>query len=482
MALTRSITALQETIDSRIAQESLDAALRLIHQTVDLVLCEPINTANIYGSRLLDEYCQKVGAINLQRLRDSMQPVPVDDEPISTVVYVASCIFASGGHSAVLADMIRLAPPARNIILITNTTEVTRLAAIQHHFAGLAQVTCMCAPRGTHLEKLDWLQRKLLELNPDTVWLFNHPQDSVAVAAVQPDTGYQLRYYHHGDHHLSLGVFLDYADHIDPHPMGFHHCRSELGIQRNRYLPLTVRDQGDRPIGEDRLPGCGLVSCTAASSGKIEADYFIRYADVIPQMLHASGGRHIHIGPLRQLTLLRIRRKLRKLGLPEDCFMHIPYVRSVWQALHEHQVDLYVSSFPYGGGRTLIEAMGAGVAVAIHQHCHSRILSPADMAFGSAMLWRNPQELYSYVNRADPETLRRQGQTARKKYLECYREEVLSSALSNWRQPLPPPPPLGKFTPDELQLALDITNQVSCIGTLKRLLCRLKRRWRALNT
>ena len=479
MALIRSVAALQNTLDARIAQGDLDSALRLIQRTVDQVFCEPINTAQIFGSKLLDDYCQKIGAINLPRIQNCAQPTHRSNKHENTVIYIASRLYDFGGHTPILADIIRLGPTAKSIILLTGTTGATDLAAIRHRFEGLTQLSFECAPRATFLEKLDWLQRKILEFSPNTVWLFNHVQDSVAVAAVQPDAGYRLRYYHHGDHQLCLGVYLDYADHIDPHPMGFHNCRDNLGIRCNRYLPLTVKDQGERPIEIERASGKGLVTCTAASRSKIESPYFINYADVAPEMLHASGGKHIHIGPLSPLTLRRIRRAMRKLQVPESRFIYIPYVRSVWQALHEHRVDLYVTSFPYGGGRTLIEAMGAGVAVAIHLHCRSRLLSSFDMAFEGAMLWRNPQELYNYVQQTDAKTLKQQGHAARRKYQGCYREEVLANALADWEQPLPPPSLLAGYAPDKLQQALDITDQLSCIGVLRRIFCRAVRRWKS---
>lgn len=480
MALIRSVAALQTTLDTQISQGDLDSALRLIHRTVNQICCEPINTAQIFGSGLLDGYCQRIGEVNWQHIQDSVQFTHRDDTSGNTVVYVASRLYDFGGHTPILADIIRLGPPAKSIILLTGTAGATNLAAIQHRFEGLAQLSFECAPRGTFFKKLDWVQRKLLEYSPRTVWLFNHIQDSVAVAAVQPDAGYQLRYYHHGDHQLCLGVHLDYADHIDPHPMGFHNCRDNLGIQGNRYLPLTVRDQGAPPIIKAYASSSGIITCTAASRNKIEAPYFIRYADIVPKMLHASGGKHIHIGPLNPLTLWNIQRAIGKVGLAKDCFIHIPHVRSVWQALLEYQVDLYIESFPYGGGRTLIEAMGAGVAVAFHHHCHSRALSTFDMAFEGAMHWRDPQELYAYVRQTNIETLRQQGQAARKKYLECYREEILTGALSDWEQPLPPPPLLKGFVPNKLQLALDFTNQVSFVGVLRRIFCRIVRYWKSL--
>jgi len=479
MTLIRSVISLQETIGAQIAQGDLDAALRLIHRTVDQIFCEPINTARIFGSQLLDEYCQEIGAINLRRIRANLPVEPTTEKDQHTVVFLASRLYATGGHTAVLSDIIRLGPRSRCIILVSGTMGPTDHAALLHRFKDNVQVSFDCAPRGTRLEKLDWLQRKILSLAPDTVWLFNHCQDSVAVSAVQPNGGYSLRYYHHGDHQLCLGVYLSYAEHIDPHPMGFHNCRSHLNIRDNRYLPLVVQDQGPRQVDKDPALIPGLITCTAASPNKIEVPYFIRYADIVPELLRASGGRHIHIGALSPLVLLRIRRGIRRLGLPRDSFVHIPYVQSVWRTLHEYQVDLYVASFPYGGARTLIEAMGAGVAVALHLHSHSRLLGTFDLAFDGALLWRSPEELYQHVQQHDAQTLKQRGQIAREKYEENYGEHVLESALANWQQPLTPPSLLSGYSPDKLQQALDITNQVSFASAASRVFSRAMRRWKS---
>jgi hypothetical protein len=480
MALIKSIAKLQRSLDASIAGGNLDSALRLIQRVVDQIYCEPINTARIFGSRFLDDYCQKIGAVNWQRISGDLPPRFTGGERHqNTVVFVASRLYATGGHTAVLADIIRLGPVARSIVLITGTVGKTDLAAVQRRFADMPQVSLICAPRGTSLEKLDWLQRQFLELMPKTVWLFNHEQDSVAIAAVQPGADYQLCYYHHGDHHLCLGVFLTYADHIDPHPMGFHNCRENLGIQDNRYLPLVIKDQGKLTIEKTSSLGTGLITCTATNPNKVEAPYFIRYADVVPKLLHTTQGKHVHIGPLSPLTRLRIRHGMHDLGTPMDRFIYVPYVPSVWRALHEYQVDLYVASFPIGGARTLIEAMGAGIAVALHLHTHSRLLSTFDMAFEGVYLWREPEQLYKILREANAETLKPIGENARRKYEEFYREEVLALALNDWEQPLPPPMLLEGYTSDKFQQALDISGQYSLVGLMNRISCRILRRWKS---
>jgi len=482
MTLVRSIAQFQDKIKAYLSEGNLDAALYSIHRLVDQIFCEPINTAQIFGSKLLDDLCQEVGAVNLYRLRSGKFSLPDNDKQANSenvVVYVVSKLQASGGHTAVLADIICLAPSVRSIILVTGVGGLTDHKSIQHRFDSIQHVSFEYAPRGKHIDKLDWLQRKILALKPTDVWLFNHHQDSVAVAAVQPNAGYQLHFYHHGDHHLCLGVHLGYADHVDIHPMGYHSCRHELNIKDNRYLPMAVKDLGCRPETLQFLNGERLVTCTAAGFNKIEVPYFIEYMQVIPDLLMASGGKHIHIGPLSLSARLKIRYKIRKLGLPATSFVYIPFVSSVWKALHDYKVDLYVTSFPYGGARTLIEAMGAGIPVAVHSHCTSRLLGTFDMAYEGACVWRNPQELYNFVKKLDAKQLEGLSKLARKRYLDFHGEQTLINALGINAENLQAPPLYLGYIQDSLQHALDISNQVSCFGAIRRFLYRTYRRWKS---
>lgn len=483
MSLVHSTAQFQDKIKAYLAEDNLDAALSSIHRLVDQVFCEPINTAQIFGSKLLDDLCQEIGVMNWQKMQSkdslSLSNGAKIESTENTVIYIVSKLQASGGHTAVLADIIRLGPAARSIILLTGVGGVTDHAAVQHRFSSAQNVSFEYAPRGKHLDKLDWLQRRIVDLKPSDVWLFNHHQDCVAIAAVQPASGYQLHFYHHGDHHLCLGVYLDYADHIDIHPMGYHCCRSDLNIKNNRYLPMAVKDMGNRPEHLGFKSGSNLITCTAAGFNKVEVQYFIRYTEVIPELLHVSGGKHIHIGRLTKLALRRIRSSMRRLKVPDSAFMYIPYVPSVWKALQEYQVDLYITSFPYGGARTLIEVMGAGVPVAVHSHCTSSLLGTFDMVYEGALIWRDPNELYSFVKGVDSTTLKHLSELARRRYLDFHNEDILTSALAKNAEPLHAPPLYEGYTQDKLQQALDISTQTTCIGAIRRFLYRNYRKWKS---
>ena len=210
--------------------------------------------------------------------------------------------------------------------------------------------------------------------------------------------------------------------------MGYSNCRNVLGIE-NYYIPLTLDDKGDRPADIPFFNNGVLTTCTAARSNKIEIPYFVSYLDLVPKLLKATRGRHIHIGRLTPWALSKIRRGLKRYGIPHDQFTYTPWVPSVWKSLHDYRVDLYIASFPYGGGLTLIETMGAGIPVALHKHLYSRILSCIDLAYPRAFNWRSPDELLDFCQTLTPDFLEMQSRAARLQYLKFHRREVLEDIL-----------------------------------------------------
>jgi hypothetical protein len=450
---------------------ALGPALVAIERLVEEVYSEPMNTAEIFGDRFLDEACQRIGAATLRGLarpvEDACDPVPL--------VFIASRLQGSGGHTAVLADIARLTGlPAR--ILLTGVAGGTDPAELGHRFGALPQVTFEAAPRADRLAKLRWLQGRLLALRPQQVWLFNHHQDSVAVAAVQPGQGYTLKYLHHGDHHLCLGVHLPFGEHYDPHAMGWQNCREVLGRPDNRYLPMALEAPGAADGGARTGP---LVTCTAARGNKIEYDYWPGYAEVVAALLARTGGTHLHIGRLSLPYRWRIRRALARRGVPAGAFRYVPHVHGVAQALRQEQVDLYLSSFPYPGARTLVEAMAAGVPIAAHDHSGKRFLGALDMLPAGSFVWSHPQELLSFAASTDRAVLRRMGEQAREHHRRYHAPEAMRAALQPGAPPAEVPPALFAHRPDPLAQALRRTREFALPGLLRRWILRTARRLRS---
>ncbi len=445
------------------------ASLARLQRFVDALFCEPATVGRLFGDATLDAACQAIGRDRLRAL--GLQPPAQAAGP---VVYIASKLQASGGHSAALADTIRLGPRRPSVVLLTDTCGRTDRAEVAQRLAGLPDVQVAYVPPGGHLAKLDWLLRELHRLAPSDVWLFNHHQDSVAVAAVQPGQGYRLHYYHHGDDRLCLGVRLDWGTHHDPLPFCAHNCREQVGVRGNRYLPLAVSDLGMRPPGGWMRDG-RLTTCTAAGFNKVEVDYVLQYVDVVPRLLAATGGRHLHIGQLTPVALRNIHTHLRRLGVAQDAFTYIPRVPSVWRTLHEHGVDLYLASFPYGAGRTLIEVMGAGVPAVVHRHCTTRLIGGLDGAYDGVPTWREERELQAIVGSVDAAFLHAQSRLARAWYERYHRDAVVAAALADPDHAPEVPALKPGWTPDPLLQALQALREATFASLLKRRVYRLLR-------
>ena len=436
----------------KLAQGKPESALGLIRDFVELICLDERFTARVFSSALLDELCQEIGRISLQTLMANKTGAPTSQ---NTVVYIATKLYMAGGHSAVLEDFIHAQPELGHIVFVTGIAGSPERTLVGKRFTR-SNVKLLWVPSGGLMEKLLWVQGKLLEISPEKVFLFNHHEDVVAIAAVQPQLQKHLYYYHHADHQLALGVHLPHAVHIDIHNMGYFNCREAQHKADNFYLPLTIADQGERPRELQFMETGQLVTCAVGGQRKFEAPYRYSYAVLVPEILVGPVGKHIHIGPLSTATLQKIRGELEVRGIAQTQFIHIPWTANVWRALWEHRVDVYLVSFPYCGARAIVEAMGSSTPVIAHQNYHNSFLSGIDMLYPSAYAWSNPGDLLAHLGELTPDRLVEEGKLARAHYETHHHPALLQRALDNdFTSPVAQPIPLRKYVPDQLQCCLD---------------------------
>ena len=478
--LSGSLRALIGRVENAIDQGQINFSLRIIHDFVERIVTEPLCTSLVFASRDLDKLCMQIGRRNLSCLGERQEEPWPRRTSRPRIAYVVSRLQRSGGHSRLVQDFIRAQPEKEHLILSTGIGGPSDEDYLSKEFADDDSVRFMAAPHMDLQSRLTWLQRMLVGSQPEHVYLLNHHQDSVAVAALVPQLGLIGSFLHHGDHHLCLGVHLEHLTHVDLHPMGYHYCRNELGID-NRYLPLTFEDKHFVPLQTEFVNGGHLTTATAARSNKVEIPYYVSYLDTIPRVLKATGGRHIHIGKLTPWALSRMRVQMRKYGIPEDRLIYIEWTSSVWKSLQEHEVDVYIASFPYGAGLTLIEAMGAGVPVIMHQHMYSRVLSGLELAYPDAFRWADPELLLSHLAALEPERLEREKRLSRQRYKTFHRPEILSAYLCNPdSMKLPIPPLTSEFNPRYDEWAAWAESQLSFSRLVYRFLYRTWRKLRSL--
>jgi hypothetical protein len=349
-------------------------------------------------------------------------------------VYVCTETLSSGGHTRVVSDLIRAAPGCTHHVVLTNLWE--RPEHFTQEFESLgARITIL--PKASILEKLRLLTKFLDGFERARVFLLNHHQDSVAVAAVGANARHERFFIHHCDYLFCLGVFLPGVVHVDLHTTGFHDCRNTLKIHANVYWPLTCDDSDTIRSGDFFGDGRLVTSC-CGSEHKFTGRYPIDYFDTLAAILKTRPGKHIHIGPIEGQLKRRLLDTLTANAVALDRFQHIPHVANLRTALVDLKVDAYMVSFPVGGGRATIEAMSAGVPVIGHLHHHNNVLGGTDLLPEIAPVWSNVQELLAILQSLDRDTLVALSEASRERYKTFHHPRLLAGALAG--DPVSPPP------------------------------------------
>lgn len=455
MGTISDLDKLKMMIIQSVESNDFETALRLITDFVTDVVRDRRAVVNVLASEELDELCKHIGKKSIELNPEITQGIGEVQE--NTVIYIVTELYNTGGHSAVIEDFIACQPDKNHIILATDILEQFNINNVEDRYCH-PSVILEQAPNSGLYPKLRWLQQKLIQHSPSQIFLINHHQDAVAIAAIYLDIDSQIVFYHHADHQLCLGVYLSNVIHVDPHPQGFYNCRNQLGIKNNFYLPLSAKDFGCVPASERKFMASGSIkTCSSGNQHKFEQEYRYNYSEIIPRILQETKGSHIHIGPLSETTLAKIRDGLQNYGLQSKNFVHIPWVKSVWSTLREQDVDLYLESFPLGGGKTAIEVMGAGIPIIGHQNYKSRLLCCFDINYPEALFWRKPSELYEILSTITPEFLKEQSLYARRHYERFHSFDATSqqfSAICNGKM-VYEPPPFKNYQLDPLQAFID---------------------------
>ncbi|MEC5388194.1 hypothetical protein VVD49_20840 [Uliginosibacterium sp. H3] len=426
-------TRFESDLRSLIALGDLDGALAFIRFLVDHVRFDPAAIGVTLGSPALDKLCSEIGALTLAESRQraaASKPARNAD-----VIILATELYALGGHSRVIADLIATRPDKHHLILLSNFFDSAEAAAAQSLASATTQVEI--APVAGRLDKLLWLQTGLARHPDAQVYVFNHHGDAATIAAIQPGLNREVSFCHHADYHLCLGVHLDWVRHVDFFAPCQHRCRA-AGIAAE-YWPLSVPDRGTRSHETSSFgAGTALTTCSSGVWSKFDENYPFHYADVIGEILRASGGKHLHIGGIPDDGLARIHASLAAQGIARERFEHIPQVPSVWATLIEKQVDLYLGSFPIGGGRATTEALGAGIPVVTHRHQLDPLLGAWGLGPAGTWSWATLQELGDILRQLTPARLAEHSLAARQHYLTHHSPGVFAQCVQTGQPATPP--------------------------------------------
>lgn len=444
-----NLDRLRETFTNCISEKLYDDAMTLVKSFVEEVINDQEAVGVVLVSRELDILCETLADAYYGDRRHAS-----GGERRGTLV-LASELVKAGGHVELIKDYLALGIfecPIR----VALTDAFNR---IERSDIGQWEVLLGCevfvAEESTLSGKLDLLAARIEQWNPSTILTLGHNQDVVSIVAAHAPGATNRFYIHHGDHHLSLGVTCKAFQHVDLHNMTYELCKDEIGVAEQRYWPLSAV----RPFSSKTrfLERGALTTCACGRMSKFESgSYAFSYERAVALMLKVTGGYHVHIGELTEDFIKKIHAELDIEKVNNDRFIHIEWVPSLSTALIEQMVDVYIASFPIGGGKAVVEAMSVGMPVVTHESYRSRYLGCVNLAYPESFVWNTYEKLVDIFEFWNEPLLQEHGQFALRHFERYYSKNAFWEAFTKGRGLTPDVPPLRVYHGNRLQNYLDI--------------------------
>ncbi|MFN9451100.1 MAG: hypothetical protein ACK58U_15760 [Rubrivivax sp.] len=277
---------------------------------------------------------------------------------------VATELYTVGGHSRVVADLLRELPQPTLVLtdLFGNYRKSADHLNWVHEQNPNAAVLVLL--QVTLWGKCVELARLVQRLAPRHIVYLQHHQDAIAFIGTHACPTARKTLVHHCDHNASLGGTLADVAHVDFTEELAREC-SHVLQRPTRILPLYVADQGLKAFAALQDPRYSVV--TSGTHIKFARSGPVALQTLAQTVLSSVGGRFFHIGPLDAEWLAEIQRHLAAQGLDPARFVPLGSVPSLWQTLLQLDAQLYLGSAPAGGGRAAIEAQGCGYPVVFYR-------------------------------------------------------------------------------------------------------------------
>lgn len=345
-------------------------------------------------------------------------------------VYLVTEIYRTGGHRRLIEQIIHSRPDERHIVLFTGALDTNRSYGHERMVAAGA-FPVFPDPRLGLFDRLTWLREKLSAYAAQRVFAAHHPEDVLAAIALHEQAerlGPRLYVIRHADTVPSVGIDLPHATHLAIRPEQKQQIGAQLPQTRAFVLPLTLDrpgpfeekgkaarpkavdadDDSDGDDGELETNSASyapfasgtFVTATAGTPHKFETEGPLSLPSILTRVLRTTRGTHVHFGPAPDTMREAVHRALRRVGVPKSRVTFAGEVDAVAEELVEHQVDLFLGSFPIGGAMTMLEAAAASVPIAVfagEAGEAERYVSGRDFGPDKKLLWHTPEELTSLL-------------------------------------------------------------------------------------
>lgn len=314
------------------------------------------------------------------------------------LVYIATEVYATGGHTRVIEDIASALPEYRHVLILT------RMGASHPQVVSLTprfgELSLEVHPLQTSnlAQRVGELASLIETLSPEAVLLLTHPDDAVANVAVSGRAAPRVLFFHHSDHQPALGAFrTDYA-HVDLTPACHSVCSAHPELRASLLNLCAADSSAVKTIDRD-----SIIGATCGSPHKYAGSSEYSYAQLLAALFSGGVVQIVHIGEMPSAQKDEIRAEIAARGQDPGRVDFLPDTPSLPAKLKEISPDFYLTSHPIGGGKTTIEALSVGLPILWVCPASTPPLLNCDLAFGVSVPLASLEQAPASVHRLKAE-------------------------------------------------------------------------------
>lgn len=357
----------------------------------------------LYASRFIDSFCETLGyaALHIKGYK------PIFNPDKKRIVFIISALNKRGG--GVYQEILELATVHKNFkitILLTDMASIDEMPAeVKEDYLSLSNVSFNFFGNLTEgYPKLHALQHKIRRLAPAKIYYYCGHNNVVADFLIQ-NYGAKNIVPFSFDHGFSLGLMNSEIDTIIAKtPKDYKLLRETFG-DKVIYIPCW---SNPAPVNSTYIPFSDhdkLRTATAAARFyKYGGGPLGDFSGLVADILSATGGTHIHYGPLPENIFKRIVKRLVYRGISVKRFKHIPWAPDIQNSMLAEKVDLFISPFPTTSIKLSLQCMSAGIPLLAYAGGIYRI-EHNDFVYPEVLRWKDKNDFVELLSKLDSETL-----------------------------------------------------------------------------
>lgn len=422
----------------------------------------------IYSSEYIDTLVASLGTVLRTQFPQYAQ---------SSVNSNAICVFISvlkpqgGGIFSEIRELAKIYQDKTVYIIQTDAGGFSDEAI--REMSSSSNVKLVTYPRG-EAAPLAWLSKRVSEIAPFRAYYYCSHADvlSQAIMASGPCENIALFSFDHGFvvglHNPNLNTI------VAKRPVDYELLSRSFGT-RLKYIPTWSKKNADlaklkyKPFaGHSQI----VTASGAARFYKVDGATPYRYADIIPELLAKTKGRHYHFGPIPEEDMQHIVCALRDRGVPREQFVHIEWSPSIAADMIRNGIDLFIEPFPTVSYKLTLEVLSAGIPVIAWQAL--KRMSITDFIPSDMPLWKSADELIEKVCSLTKADLAKLSQSAILHYDRYHEFDTVCTYIRENKGMTPPVPP--SFADNTINEMMDylVICKLDRISIMKRYLERKK--------